>query len=70
MTTKKPRGLAAMSPEKRREICSMGGKAVSKNRDFMREIGSKGGKSVSKDKSHMAKIGAMGGSAPTKPKET
>ena len=28
MTTKQKRGFAAMSPEKRREICSKGGKAA------------------------------------------
>lgn len=32
-TPSKPRGLAAMSPERRREIASMGGKA-SPNRPF------------------------------------
>lgn len=48
--TPRPRGLAALSPERRREISSMGGKAqpasarsFSKDRDFASRAGAKGG---------------------------
>lgn len=47
----KPRGFAAMSPEKRREICSKGGKRSHElgtghewTKDTAREAGRKGGK--------------------------
>jgi general stress protein YciG len=50
MATGKPRGFAAMSPEKQREIASMGGKAAHKSGnaheftpDEAREAGRKGG---------------------------
>ena len=49
---KKPRGLAAMSPERRREIQSMGGKAVPKekrafnDRTLARHAGKLGGNRV------------------------
>jgi hypothetical protein len=49
-TTRKPRGFAAMSPEKRREIARKGGASVpnekrsfSKNRDLATNAGRKGG---------------------------
>jgi general stress protein YciG len=50
MTEKKPRGFAAMTPERRREIASRGGRAVepemrsySRNNLLAREAGRKGG---------------------------
>jgi uncharacterized protein len=55
------RGFAAMDPEKRRKIASLGGKAVSGDREHMATIGSKGGTEISKDKEHMAQIGRRGG---------
>lgn len=45
---KKYRGLASLSPEKRKQIASKGGAAVSKNRAHMAEIGRRGGLSRSK----------------------
>jgi general stress protein YciG len=58
MTTEKSRrGFASMTPERQREICSMGGKAVpkekrsfSQNRQLAIEAGRKGGKSVPRKK--------------------
>ncbi len=41
---KKPRGLAAMTPERRREIQGAGGRAISRDRDHMAQIGRKGGR--------------------------
>lgn len=50
MTTPKPKGFAALSPERRREISSMGGKAqppekrsFSKDRDLASAAGRTGG---------------------------
>lgn len=51
MTLKPLRGLAALSPERRREIAAMGGASVpadkrsfSTDRDFASKAGTKGGK--------------------------
>jgi general stress protein YciG len=67
---KKPRGFAAMDPERQREIASKGGKiahlrgnAHEFTPDEAREAGRKGGQSISKDREHMAKIGKLGGEA-------
>jgi general stress protein YciG len=67
---KKPRGFAAMDPERQREIASKGGKiahlrgnAHEFTPDEAREAGRKGGQSVSKDRKHMARIGRLGGEA-------
>ena len=74
---KKPRGFAAMSPEKRREIASKGGKAVApENRTFSRQpdlaarAGHMGGTSVppekrmfSRDPEAAARAGKLGGAA-------
>lgn len=50
MTVKKPRGFAALSPERRREIASKGGKSVepqerafSRNPELARRAGQIGG---------------------------
>lgn len=67
---KKPRGFAAMDPEKQREIARRGGKiahlrgnAHEFTPEEAREAGRKGGQSVSKDRKHMAEIGRLGGEA-------
>lgn len=67
---KKPRGFAAMDPEKQREIARKGGKiahlrgnAHEFTSEEAREAGRKGGQSVSKDRKHMAEIGRLGGEA-------
>lgn len=67
---KKPRGFAAMDPEKQREIARKGGKiahlrgnAHEFTSEEAREAGRKGGQAVSRDRKHMAKIGRLGGEA-------
>lgn len=62
------RGFACMTPEKRREIASRGGKAahaVGTAHKFTsaeaREAGTKGGRALSVDREHMAAIGRKGG---------
>lgn len=57
MNRKSMRGFASLSLERRREIASMGGKAVpgekrsfSQNRDLAERAGRKGGKSVADEK--------------------
>ncbi|MFO0416850.1 MAG: KGG domain-containing protein [Pseudomonadota bacterium] len=67
---KKPRGFAAMDPEKQREIARKGGRiahlrgnAHEFTSEEAREAGRKGGQAVSKDRKHMAKIGRLGGEA-------
>lgn len=67
---KKPRGFAAMTPEKRRQIASMGGKAVHEygnayewDSALAAEAGRRGGAAVSQDREHMSKIGRRGGEA-------
>jgi general stress protein YciG len=67
---KKPRGFAAMDPERQREIASKGGRiahlrgnAHEFTSEEAREAGRKGGQAVSKDRKHMARIGRLGGEA-------
>jgi len=67
-TAKRPRGFAAMSPEKQREIASQGGKAAHKKgtahqftTDEARLAGQKGGEAVSRNRQHMSEIGRKGG---------
>lgn len=69
-STPSKRGFAAMSPEKQREIASMGGKAAHAKgtahqftSEEAREAGRKGGTAVSRDRAHMAAIGRKGGSS-------
>ena len=64
------RGFAAMSPEKQRQIASMGGKAAHEKgtaheftSEEARAAGRKGGASVSKNRAHMAAIGRKGGAS-------
>lgn len=67
---KRPRGLAALSPERRREIAQMGGRALheqGKGHQFTPEeatiAGRKGGLAVSEDRAYMSEIGRKGGLA-------
>ncbi len=73
--TKRPRGFAAMDPEKQREIASMGGRAAHASHrahEFTSEegraAGRKGGESVSRNREHMAAIGRRGGQAKRRPR--
>ena len=66
---KKPRGFAAMSPEKAREVRRKGGKRIhelGRAHEYTsaeaKEAGRKGGTSVSQDRAHMVEIGRRGGS--------
>ena len=75
-SNKKKKGFASLSPEKRREIASKGGKAVHQkgnahkfNSETARKAGKIGGKSVSENKEHMAVIGRKGGEASSVAKE-
>ncbi len=69
MIAEKKRGFAGMTPERRREIAAMGGRAAqAKNpRHWTKEEcsaqGRKGGAAVSKNVAHMATIGRKGGLA-------
>lgn len=67
MTTKKPKGFAAMNPEQLFLIRRMGGQAAHASglaheftQDEAREAGRKGGASVSRNRAHMAAIGRKG----------
>ncbi len=69
---KKPRGLAAISPERRRAIAIMGGRAAQATgtaHQFTtaeaKAAGKKGGTVISRDREHMAAIGKKGGSKST-----
>jgi general stress protein YciG len=64
------RGFASMTPEKRRAISSLGGKAAHEKgtaHQFTTSeaiaAGRKGGETVSQDRAHMAAIGRKGGRA-------
>ena len=77
---KKPRGFAAISPERRKEIARMGGRSVkpenrsfSQNRELAADAGKKGGSSIPPEKrafsldADLAKsAGTKGGSARSK----
>ena len=61
------KGFAAMTPEQRKAISSLGGKAAHKkgsahvfSSDQARDAGRKGGLTVSKDREHMVAIGREG----------
>jgi len=56
MTEKKPRGFAAMTPERRREIASAGGKAVAPEKRYY------------SDKANASAAGFKGGSSPKRRK--
>lgn len=68
---KKPRGLALLTPERRREIAALGGLAAQESgrahrfasREEAQAAGRKGGRAVSGDRGHMAAIGRLGGLA-------
>ena len=70
MAVKQPRGFAAMDPEQRRAIASLGGQAAhdrGQTHKFTsaeaRQAGKKGGWVVSQDRKRMARIGRKGGNA-------
>lgn len=79
---KSRRGFASLSPDKRREIASLGGKAVpaekrsfSQNRELAAKAGHKGGiavnpakRSFSRDAELAATAGRKGGKATYKPR--
>ncbi len=54
-----PIGMANFTPERRREIATMGGKTTASKPGHMARIGVKGGSAHSR--AHMAKIGTVGG---------
>ena len=63
-----PRGFAAMTRERQREIASSGGRAAHElgrahefTVDEARSAGRKGGNALSRDRAHMAAIGRKGG---------
>lgn len=68
--TTKPRGFAAMDPEKVRELAVMGGKAAHASgtahtfsSDEAKAAGRKGGLAVAANRRHMAEIGRRGSQA-------
>ena len=81
-TGTKARGFASLSPERRKEIASLGGKSVapekrsfSKNRQLAQSAGTKGGKAVpdakrsfSRDRDIAVSAGRLGGVAAHKDK--
>lgn len=52
----KDRGFASMNPQKQKKIAQKGGKAISKNREYMASIGKKGG--LASAKARMKKAAA------------
>jgi general stress protein YciG len=73
MKPKGKRGFASMDSEKRREICSKGGKAAHANgtahkwnAESAREAGKKGGATTSANREHMSRIGRVGGATRAK----
>lgn len=74
---KQRRGFAVLSPEKRREIASKGGKKAHEVGTAHRfragygasEAGRKGGLKISQDREHMSRIGRLGGLAAKQKRE-
>lgn len=73
---KKMKGLALLTPERRREIASQGGKRAHELRrahqftsEEARQAGRKGGKKVSQDRAHMKEIGKRGREAKVGPQK-
>ena len=67
LSSKHPRGFAAMSPEKQREVARRGGRAAHErgtahefSLDEAREAGRRGGLAVARDRAYMSKIGREG----------
>lgn len=67
MIPKSARGFAGMTPERQREIASLGGRTAHERgaaHQFTsaeaREAGRKGGVAISADREHMARIGRVG----------
>lgn len=72
----RPRGFAAMSPEKRREIAKKGGRrahqlgrAHTYTSEEAKVAGQKGGAKTSEDREHMSKIGRIGGTVLSQDRE-
>lgn len=68
--SRKPRGFAAMDPDKQKQIASLGGKTAHERglahkftSEEARVAGSKGGQTISQDRAHMSRIGSSGGRA-------
>lgn len=68
MKSKAARGFALLSPEKRKEIATLGGKAAQAcgrghrfTTEEARAAGRIGGRAVSKNRRHMSDIGQLGG---------
>jgi general stress protein YciG len=66
-SSSKPRGFAAMTPEKQREIARRGGRAAHArgtahefSKEEARVAGKRGGDAVAKDRDYMSKIGRAG----------
>jgi len=73
---KSRRGFASISPERQREIASLGGKAAHAkglahefSRTEAQAAGRRGGIAVSRDRAHMAEIGRIGGRSRKKDKK-
>lgn len=72
-STAKPRGFAAMTPERRREIAGAAGRvahakgtAPKFTPEQARAAGRKGGETVSQNREHMVEIGRRGGETTSK----
>lgn len=66
--TPRPRGFAAMNPDRHRHIAALGGRTAAQTgkghrytADTARQAGQKGGISVARNRQHMADIGRRGG---------
>jgi general stress protein YciG len=66
-SAEKPRGFAAMTPERQRELARLGGRAAHArgtahefSREEARVAGRRGGDAVAKDREYMSKIGREG----------
>jgi general stress protein YciG len=66
----RPRGFAAMDPDRHRLIASRGGRAAHEKGvahqftpEEARKAGKKGGQALSQNREHMAEIGRRGGEA-------
>ena len=70
------RGLGGATPERRREIASVGGKAAHAKgtahewtAEEARVVGRRGGEAISQDREHMAAIGRKGGEVVSRDRE-
>lgn len=67
-TTSRPRGFAAMTSDRQRQIASLGGRTAHErgqahqfSSEEARQAGRKGGQTVSRDRDYMVAIGRRGG---------